>query len=281
MSIIKAVKLHYDYLRYGEEGEEPEITHALKGIDLSIEKGSFIVVAGRNGCGKSTFARHINALLEPTEGTLWVGGMDTKEKERLWDIRQSAGLVFQNPDNQIIASVVEEDVAFGPENLGVPTNEIWERVDRALKQTGLVSYRKYSPNRLSGGQKQRLAIAGVLAMKPSCIVLDEPTSMLDPSGRREVLEALHMLNKSEGITVVLITHYMEEIIGADMVFVMQDGLVRMSGSPREIFARVDELRALGLDIPQVTLLAHELSLEGVKINEPVLSIEELVEQLCP
>ena len=280
MSIVRTEKLHYDYLKYREESEEPEITHALKGIDLEIEAGMFIAVAGNNGCGKSTLARHIDALLTPTEGFVWVCGMDTKDQGHVWDIRQRAGLVFQNPDNQIIASVVEEDAAFGPENLGVPSEEIWKRVDEALAMTGMTAYRSMSPNRLSGGQKQRLAISGVMAMKPECIVLDEPTAMLDPKGRREVISALRALNKEQGVTVILITHYMDEIVNADKVFVMEDGLVRMSGTPREIFARTDELKAIGLDIPQVTLLAHELALEGVEIKEPVLTIDELVEQLC-
>lgn len=281
MSIIKTEKLHYDYLRYQEESEEPEITHALKGIDLEVRPGMFIAVVGNNGCGKSTLARHINALLVPTEGTVWVCGMDTKDEKHVWDIRQKAGLVFQNPDNQIIASVVEEDTAFGPENLGVPTEEIWERVDRALSEAGMTAFRKFSTNKLSGGQKQRLAIAGVMAMRPECIVLDEPTAMLDPLGRREVISALRTLNKENGVTVILITHYMEEIINADKVFVMEDGLVRMSGTPEEIFSRAEEIKAIGLDIPQVTLLAHELKKDGVDIKEPVLSIDELVEQLCP
>ena len=281
MSIVRTEKLHYDYIRYQDESEEPEITHALKGIDLDIRPGMFIAVAGNNGCGKSTLARHINALLTPTEGSVWVCGMDTKDESKVWDIRQNAGLVFQNPDNQIIASVVEEDAAFGPENLGVPTEEIWERVDKALRVSGMTAYRHSSTNRLSGGQKQRLAIAGVMAMRPKCIVLDEPTAMLDPLGRREVIDALKALNKENGVTVILITHYMEEIINADKVFVMEDGVVKMSGTPEEIFARAEELKAIGLDIPQVTLLAHELKKEGADIRKPVLTIDELVEQLCP
>ncbi len=280
MSILKTEKLHYDYLSYRDNSEEPEVTHALKGIDMSVEEGMFIAIVGNNGCGKSTLARHINALLSPTEGSVWICGMDTKNSEDIWKIRQSAGLVFQNPDNQIIASVAEEDVAFGPENLGLPTQEIWKRVDKALKATGMSAYRMQSPNKLSGGQKQRLAIAGVMAMEPRCIVLDEPTAMLDPSGRRECMAALNELNKKNNVTVILITHYMDEVLNADKVFVMEDGCVKLSGTPREIFFRAEEIKKIGLELPQVTLLAHELALAGADITEPVLSIDELAEQLC-
>ena len=280
MSIIKAKNVHFDYIQYDEEGENPTITHAVKGVDMTVEEGQFIAVLGRNGCGKSTFAKHINALLIPTDGVLYVREMDTKEDKYIWDIRQTAGMVFQNPDNQIIASVVEEDVAFGPENLGVPTDEIWQGVEDALKVTGMTAYREFSPNKLSGGQKQRIAIAGVMAMKPKCIVLDEPTAMLDPVGRKDVLNALYELNEKQNVTIVLITHYMEEVIKADKIFVMNDGCVEMSGAPREIFLQVDRLRELGLDVPQVTLLAHELKKEGLDINEPVLTIEEMVDAVC-
>ena len=280
MSILKTEKLHYDYLSYRDNSEEPAITHALNGIDMSVEEGMFIAIVGNNGCGKSTLARHINALLFPTEGTVWICGMNTKNSDDVWKIRQNAGLVFQNPDNQIIASVAEEDVAFGPENLGLPTEEICNRVDKALEAVGMTAYRMQSPNKLSGGQKQRLAIAGVMAMEPRCIVLDEPTAMLDPSGRRECMAALKELNKKNKITVILITHYMDEVLNADKVFVMDDGCVQLSGTPKEIFAKAEEIKTIGLELPQVTLLAHELALSGADIQEPVLSIDELVGQLC-
>ena len=281
MSMVEAKKLHYDYLQYEDDEDNPIVYHALKGVEMQVEEGQFIAVIGHNGCGKSTLAKHINALLVPTEGTVWVGGMDTKDEARLWDIRQSAGMVFQNPDNQIIASVVEEDVGFGPENIGVPTDEIWKRVDEALAATGMTAYREHSPNKLSGGQKQRVAIAGVMAMRPRCIVLDEPTAMLDPVGRKEVLDAMHRLNKEQGVTVILITHYMEEITDADRIFVMEEGKVVLFGTPQEVFSHVDELLDLGLDVPQVTALAHELKQAGLPIEEPVLTIEELVEMICP
>jgi energy-coupling factor transporter ATPase len=280
MSTVKAENLHYDYLKYTDESEEPEITHALKGVELDVKEGMFIAVAGNNGCGKSTLAKHINALLAPTEGTVWVCGMDTRDEKNTWNIRQSAGLVFQNPDNQIIASVVEEDVAFGPENLGVPTDEIWKRVDEALGATGMTAYRHLSANKLSGGQKQRLAIAGVMAMRPKCIVLDEPTAMLDPEGRREVLSALKALNRKQKVTIILITHYMEETVAADRIFVMEDGRIKISGTPKEVFSDVEEIKRTGLDVPQVTLLAHELAAAGAAVNEPVLTADELVEQIC-
>ena len=280
MSTVKAENLHYDYLKYTDESEEPEITHALKGVELDVKEGMFIAVAGNNGCGKSTLAKHINALLAPTEGTVWVCGMDTRDEKDTWNIRQSAGLVFQNPDNQIIASVVEEDVAFGPENLGVPTDEIWKRVDEALAVTGMTAYRHLSANKLSGGQKQRLAIAGVMAMRPKCIVLDEPTAMLDPEGRREVLSALKALNRKQKVTIILITHYMEETVAADRIFVMEDGRIKMSGTPKEVFSDVEEIKRTGLDVPQVTLLAHELAAADAAVNEPVLTADELVEQIC-
>lgn len=280
MGIIRAAKLGFDYFRYEEEGAEPEANRAIDDVNLDIQAGQFIAVLGHNGSGKSTLAKHINGLLVPTEGTLWVDNMDTSEEEDIWKIRQKAGMVFQNPDNQIIGSVVEEDVGFGPENIGVPTEEIWKRVDESLQATGMVAYRHHSPNKLSGGQKQRVAIAGVMAMRPECIVLDEPTAMLDPNGRKEVLKAVRELNEKEGVTVILITHYMEEVVFADHVFVMDQGHVVMQGTPREVFSRVEELKALRLDVPQVTLLAHELKQAGVEIPDGILTIEELVDALC-
>ena len=280
MGIIRAAKLGFDYFRYEEEGAEPEATRAIDDVNLDIQAGQFIAVLGHNGSGKSTLAKHINGLLVPTEGTLWVDNMDTSEEEDIWKIRQKAGMVFQNPDNQIIGSVVEEDDGFGPENIGIPTEEIWKRVDESLQATGMVAYRHHSPNKLSGGQKQRVAIAGVMAMRPECIVLDEPTAMLDPNGRKEVLKAVRELNEKEGVTVILITHYMEEVVFADHVFVMDQGRVVMQGTPREVFSRVEELKALRLDVPQVTLLAHELKQAGVEIPDGILTIEELVDVLC-
>ncbi|HIV25032.1 MAG TPA: energy-coupling factor transporter ATPase [Candidatus Scatomonas pullistercoris] len=280
MGIIKARKLGYDYFEYEEEGKDPEVVHAIEDVDLDIQTGQFITVLGHNGSGKSTLAKHMNALLVPTEGTMWVDHMDTAEDDELWKIRQEAGMVFQNPDNQIIATVVEEDVGFGPENLGVPTDEIWRRVDESLQATGMVAYRKQSPNKLSGGQKQRVAIAGVMAMKPKCIILDEPTAMLDPNGRKEVLKAVRELNQKEGVTVILITHYMEEVIYSDKVFVMDEGRLVMQGTPREIFSQVEKLKELRLDVPQVTLLAYELRQKGLPIPEGILTIEELVDEIC-
>lgn len=278
MGIIKAAKLAYDYLRYGEEGEEPEVNRAINEVDLDIQEGQFIAVLGHNGSGKSTLAKHINGLLVPSEGTLWVDHMDTSSDD-IWKIRQKAGMVFQNPDNQIIGTVVEEDVGFGPENLGVPTEDIWRRVDESLEAVGMISYRHHSPNKLSGGQKQRVAIAGVMAMHPKCIVLDEPTAMLDPNGRKEVLKAVRELNQKENVTVILITHYMEEVVFADDVYVMDSGNIVMHGTPREIFSRVDELKKYRLDVPQVTLLAYELRKHGLDIPEGILTIDELVEAL--
>ena len=280
MGIIRAKKLGYDYFQYEDEGKEPEITHAIEDVDLDIQPGQFIAVLGHNGSGKSTLAKHMNALLVPTEGTMWVDHMDTSSDDDIWKIRQEARMIFQHPDNQIVASVVEEDVGFGPENMGVPTDEIWKRVDDSLAATGMVSYRKHSPNKLSGGQKQRVAIAGVMAMRPKCIILDEPTAMLDPNGRKEVLKAVRELNQAEGVTVILITHYMEEVIYADRVFVMDEGRMVMQGTPREVFSQVDKLKELRLDVPQVTLLAHELRKEDVLVPEGILTIEELVNALC-
>ena len=280
MGIIKAFKLGFDYLKYDEDGNVEATQRVVNDVNLDIEAGDFVAVLGHNGSGKSTLAKQINALLIPSEGTMWVDDMDTAKEPELWKIRQKAGMVFQNPDNQIIGTVVEEDVGFGPENMGVPTDEIWKRVDDSLKKTGMTAYRYQSPNKLSGGQKQRVAIAGVVAMRPSCIVLDEPTAMLDPNGRKEVLKAVSELNKKENVTVVLITHYMEEVIHANKVYVMDGGNVVMQGTPREIFSQVETLKKYRLDVPQVTLLAHELHKAGVDIPEGILTKEELVGALC-
>ena len=280
MGIIKAFKLGFDYLKYDEDGNVEATQRAVNDVNLDIEAGDFVAVLGHNGSGKSTLAKQINALLIPSEGTMWVDDMDTAKEPELWKIRQKAGMVFQNPDNQIIGTVVEEDVGFGPENMGVPTDEIWKRVDDSLKKTGMTAYRYQSPNKLSGGQKQRVAIAGVVAMRPSCIVLDEPTAMLDPNGRKEVLKAVSELNKKENVTVVLITHYMEEVIHANKVYVMDGGNVVMQGTPREIVSQVETLKKYRLDVPQVTLLAHELHKAGVDIPEGILTKEELVGALC-
>lgn len=280
MGIIEAAKLVHEYIRRDEEGKVEEIRRAVDGVDLDVQRGEFIAILGHNGSGKSTLAKHINAILTPTEGTMWVGGMDTKEEKDIWNIRQTAGMVFQNPDNQIIGSVVEEDVGFGPENLGVPSLEIWDRVQESLQAVGMLEYRHHSPNRLSGGQKQRVAIAGVVAMHPKCIVLDEPTAMLDPNGRKEVIRTVRALNEVEEVTVILITHYMEEVVWADKVIVMDDGKIVMKGTPREIFSRVDELKKYSLDVPQVTLLAHELKEKGVPLSDGILTIDELVDELC-
>ncbi len=276
MGIIKTKNLIYEYIRRDEEGNVEGITTAVDNVTLDIEKGDFIAILGHNGSGKSTLAKHMNAILYPTEGTIWVDGKDTKDEDELWNIRQTAGMVFQNPDNQIIGQVVEEDVGFGPENMGVPTKEIWESVEESLRAVGMYKFRKYSPNKLSGGQKQRVSIAGVFAMHPQCIILDEPTAMLDPNGRKEVIRAIRGLNDVEKVTVILITHYMEEIVHADKVFVMDDGKIAMEGTPREIFSQVEKLKELRLNVPQVTLLAHELKRNGVDLPDGILTIEELV-----
>ena len=281
MGIVKAAKLVYEYIRRDEEENIEEVNRAIDGVDVDIKKGDFVAVLGHNGSGKSTLAKHVNGLLLPTEGTVWVGDMDTRDEEHIWDVRKTAGMVFQNPDNQIIGNIVEEDVGFGPENIGVPTEEIWKRVEESLKAVGMTAYRLQSPNKLSGGQKQRVAIAGVMAMKPECIILDEPTAMLDPNGRKEVIRTIHELNRTEGITVLLITHYMEEAIEADRIIVMDDGRIVMDGQPREIFSRVKELKSHGLDVPQVTELAWELKEAGMPLTDGILSREELVEQLVP
>lgn len=280
MGIIKAFKLGFDYLKYDDDGNVQETQRAVNDVNLDIEAGDFVAILGHNGSGKSTLAKHMNALLLPSEGTLWVDDMDTSKEPELWKIRQKAGMVFQNPDNQIIGTVVEEDVGFGPENMGIPTEDIWKRVDDSLNKVGMTAYRHHSPNKLSGGQKQRVAIAGVVAMHPKCIVLDEPTAMLDPNGRIEVLKAVRELNQAENVTVILITHYMEEVIHADKVYVMDGGDVVMEGTPREIFSQVDTLKKYRLDVPQVTLLAHELRVSGVDIPEGILTTEELVSALC-
>lgn len=280
MGIIRASKLGYDYYRYDENGQIQETSRAIDQVDLDVQEGQFVAILGHNGSGKSTLAKHINALLIPTEGTIWVDNRNTASEEELWKIRQKAGMVFQNPDNQIIGTVVEEDVGFGPENMGVPTEEIWKRVEDSLQAVGMTAYRKHSPNKLSGGQKQRVAIAGVMAMRPQCIVLDESTAMLDPNGRREVLEAVRELNRQENVTVIWITHYMEEVVFADMVYVMAQGNIVMQGTPRKLFAHVQELKRYGLDVPQVTLLAYELRKSGVTLPEDILTREELVDALC-
>ena len=279
MEMIQTEKLVYEYEKRDEEGNVIGTSRAIDEVDIEAKEGQFIAVLGHNGSGKSTLAKHLNAILVPTEGTVWVNGKNTSNPEELWDVRQSAGMVFQNPDNQIIGTVVEEDVGFGPENLGVPTDEIWQRVEESLKAVGMIEYRHHSPNKLSGGQKQRVAIAGVVAMEPKCIVMDEPTAMLDPVGRREVLKTVHKLRKEKNVTVILITHYMEEVVDADKIFVMDHGKVVMEGTPKEIFSRVDELKSYRLDVPQVTILADELQKRGLDIPKGILKKEELVEAI--
>ena len=279
MGIIKAKQLVHEYIRRDEEGNVESIQTALDHIDLDVQPGQFIAILGHNGSGKSTLAKHINALLAPTEGSLWVDGKDVTQEENILPVRKTAGMVFQYPDNQIIASVVEEDVGFGPENIGVPTDEIWQRVEESLKSVGMLQYRHHSPNKLSGGQKQRVAIAGVMAMEPKCIVLDEPTAMLDPNGRKEVLHAAHELNRKKGVTILLITHYMEEVVDADYVYVMDKGHVVMQGTPREIFSQVGTLKEHRLDVPQITLLADLLRQSGLDIPLGVLTREELVDAI--
>ena len=280
MEMIRARELVYEYDKRDEEGNIIGAERAIDGVTIDVPQGSFVAVLGHNGSGKSTLAKHMNAILVPTGGTMWVDGRDTKDPAELWNVRQTAGMVFQNPDNQIIGTVVEEDVGFGPENLGVPTDEIWQRVEESLKTVGMLERRKDSPNKLSGGQKQRVAIAGVLAMEPKCLVLDEPTAMLDPNGRKEVIQAVEKLRKVKKVTVILITHYMEEVIDADQVFVMEGGHIVMHGTPREIFSRVDELKKYRMDVPQVTMLAEELRNRGLDLPRGILRREELVEALC-
>ena len=281
MGIIKTSKLIFDYIRRDEEENIEEVNRAIDDVSIEIKEGEFVAVLGHNGSGKSTFAKQLDAILLPTDGTVWIQGLDTSKEENLWEVRKKTGMVFQNPDNQIIGNIVEEDVGFGPENMGIPTDESWKRVDESLEAVRMTAYRMKSPNKLSGGQKQRVAIAGVMAMRPQCIVLDEPTAMLDPNGRREVVKTVHELNRQEGITVVLITHYMEEVIHADRVIVMDDGRVVMDGTPREIFSRVEELKSYRLDVPQVTELAYELQKNGVDLPDGILTLEELMKYLLP
>lgn len=278
-NIVKTDDLVFEYIRRDEDGNVEGITTAVDHVDISIKQGDFVAILGHNGSGKSTLAKHLNAILYPTEGTVWIDGKDTKDEDSLIEIRKEAGMVFQNPDNQIIGQIVEEDVGFGPENLGVQTEEIWARVEESLKAVGMYEFRKKSPNRLSGGQKQRVSIAGVLAMHPKCIILDEPTAMLDPNGRKEVIRAVRALNDVEGITVILITHYMEEVIHADHVYVMDKGSVKMQGTPKEIFSQVEKLKELRLSVPQVTLLSYELKKAGVPLPDGILETEELIREL--
>ena len=280
MAIVKAKDLQHVYAELDDDGKVKTAVAALSDIDLEVEPGQFIGILGHNGSGKSTFAKHINALLTPTGGTMYVEGMDTRDEEKTLDIRQTAGMVFQNPDNQIIASVVEEDVGFGPENMGVPSDEIWKRVNDALEATGMTAYREHSPNKLSGGQKQRVAIAGVMAMRPKCIIMDEPTAMLDPVGRIEVLDAVKKLNKEEKVTVIHITHYMNEVTDADYLYVMDKGRIALKGRPAEVFSQVEKMKEIGLDVPQVTELAYELRKEGLDIPADILTIDEMVEAIC-
>ena len=279
VGIVQAKDLTFEYIRRDEEGNVEGITTAVDNVNIDIKAGDFVAVLGHNGSGKSTFAKHLNALVMPTEGTVYVDGMDTKDADNTLKVRQTAGMVFQNPDNQIVGTLVDEEVGFGPENIGVPTEEIWERVEKSLKAVGMYKFRNASPNKLSGGQKQRVAIAGIVAMKPKCILLDEPTAMLDPLGRKEVIHVLHELNKKEGVTIILITHYMEEVIDADHVFVMDNGKVVMEGTPRQIFSQVDKLKELRLDVPQVTELAYELKKEGLPVKDGIIRNEELVEEI--
>ncbi len=279
MGIVKAKNLTFEYIRRDEDGNVEGITKAVDNVSIDIKQGDFVAVLGHNGSGKSTFAKHLNALVMPTEGTVWVDGMDTREEENTLKVRHTAGMVFQNPDNQIVGTLVDEEVGFGPENIGVPTEEIWERVEKSLKAVGMYAFRNQSPNKLSGGQKQRVAIAGIVAMKPKCIVLDEPTAMLDPLGRKDVLNVLHELNRQENVTVILITHYMEEVIDIDKLYVMDDGKLVMSGTPREIFSQVEKLKELRLDVPHVTELAYELQKEGVPLKNGILTSEEFTEEL--
>lgn len=279
MGIVEAKNLTFEYIRRDEEGNVEGITTAVDNVNIDIKAGDFVAVLGHNGSGKSTFAKHLNALVMPTEGTVYVDGMDTKDSGNTLSIRQTAGMVFQNPDNQIVGTLVDEEVGFGPENIGVPTEEIWERVEKSLKAVGMYKFRSASPNKLSGGQKQRVAIAGIVAMKPKCIVLDEPTAMLDPLGRKEVLNVLHELNRKENVTIILITHYMEEVIDADYVYVMDGGKLVMDGTPRQIFTQVEMLKSMRLDVPQVTELAYELKKAGLPIKDGIIRNEELVEEL--
>lgn len=278
--MVQARELVYEYEKRDDEGNVIGMNRAVDGVDIDIRQGQFVAILGHNGSGKSTLAKHMNAILVPTGGTMWVNGRDTKDPDELMHVRQSAGMVFQNPDNQIIGTVVEEDVGFGPENLGVPTDEIWKRVEDSLKAVGMLEYRTHSPNKLSGGQKQRVAIAGVIAMEPQCIVLDEPTAMLDPNGRNEVIRTVQELRNRRHVTVILITHYMEEVIDADQVYVMDSGHIVMKGTPREVFSQVEELKKYRLDVPQATMLAEELRKRGLPVPRGILRREELVEAVA-
>ena len=277
--MVRSENLIFEYIRRDEEGNVESITKALDDVSITISKGDFVAILGHNGSGKSTLAKHLNVILMPTEGSVWINGKDTSEEKNLWEIRQSAGMVFQNPDNQIIGTVVEEDVGFGPENMGIPTEKIWQRVDKALRSVNMIAYRHHSPNKLSGGQKQRVAIAGVVAMRPQCIILDEPTAMLDPLGRKEVIETVRELNEKENVTVILITHYMEEVIYSDRVFVMDKGEIVLQGSPKEVFSQVERLKQYRLDVPQVTELAYELKKAGVELSDGILTTKELLDEL--
>ncbi len=279
MSFIKSEKLKFEYIRRDENGNVDSINKAIDEVDLDIEKGQFIAILGSNGSGKSTLAKHINALLTPADGTMWINGNDTKDIKKLKNIRQSVGMVFQNPDNQIIGSIVEEDVGFGPENLGIPTKEIWDRVDDALNKVDMNDFRLKSPNKLSGGQKQRVAIAGVLAMKPQCIVLDEPTAMLDPQGRKDVIDTITKLNKTDNITIILVTHYMEEVVNADRVIVLNNGKIVMQDTPHRIFSQIEKLESFNLDVPEVTKVANMLSKSGLEISDGILTVEELADSI--
>ena len=280
MNIIEILNLVHEYRELDEEGNEAEALRAVDGVSLTVEEGEFIAILGHNGSGKSTLAKHVNALLTPTEGTVYLSGMNVAEHKPIWEVRREAGMIFQNPDNQIIGTSVEEDVAFGPENMGIPTEELLKRVEVSLEKAGMAAYRLHSPNKLSGGQKQRVAIAGMLAMRPKVILMDEPTAMLDPIGRKEVLETMHELNRQEGITVVFITHYMEEVVDADRIVVMKDGKLVMNGTPREVFSRLEELEECHLTAPEVTRLAAELKKAGLDLPDGVLSVDELVNALC-
>lgn len=280
MSILQVKNLVHKYITIGETEEERQEITAIDDIDISVEKGEFIAILGKNGSGKSSLAKHINGLLLPTEGAVYVKGMDTKDRKSLLNIRQSAGIVFQNPDNQIVGTIVEEDVAFGPENMGMPVEDIWERVTKALEGVGMTAYKEASPNHLSGGQKQRVAIAGIMAMEPECIILDEPTAMLDPKGRRHVLSLVKALNREKKITMLMVTHHMEEVLLADRIIVMDHGKIAMDGTPKEVFSRVEEMKQLGLEVPYAAELAWQLRKEGVPLSETVITREELVEELC-
>lgn len=280
MEMLEAKGLVFEYHTRNDNGEVEDTHLAIDHVDLNVKEGEFIAILGHNGSGKSTLAKHMNALLAPKEGTLWVMGMDTRDEKKTWNIRQNAGMVFQNPDNQIIATIVEEDVAFGPENLGVTPDKIRIRVNNALEAVGMLEFAKHSPNKLSGGQKQRIAIAGVVAMKPKCIILDEPTAMLDPLGRSEVMKTVKGLNKEDGITIILITHFMEEAVQADRIMVMEEGKILMDGSPKEVFSNVKQMKEIGLDVPQVTEVAYLLQQDGIEIEGTILTIEEMVEALC-